>query len=88
MNFTIAYCEANKHIAEEIASKLQLAACQFEFIEGAELLGLEGLPEQVKNASNPVLLLISDNFLKSTACMHMALFMLQANTQSKRADLI
>ncbi|MEM9820706.1 MAG: SDR family NAD(P)-dependent oxidoreductase, partial [Bacteroidota bacterium] len=88
MNFTIAYCKANKHIAEEIASKLQLAACQFTFIEGEEHFLEPALPEQVKDTNQPVLLLISDNFVKSTGCMHMALFMLQANTKSRHIQSI
>lgn len=79
MGFILAYCKENQNIAHEIDAKLSLVGIDFDHVAGDEITGEYGLQAQLKNRKEPVLLLVSDNFLRSTECMYQALFMLQAS---------
>ena len=79
----IAYCIENQYVAAKIAAvlkgKMEIEKAVFEDGNGIEVL---------KKAANgnafPVLLLISDNFLKSEYCMNNALPFIQSLGSSKR----
>ncbi len=84
MGFILAYCKENQNIAYEIDAKLSLVGIDFDHVAGDEITGDYGLQAQLKNRTEPILLLVSDNFLRSTECMYQALFMLQASEQTNQ----
>ena len=75
MGFILAYCKENQNIAHEIDAKLSLVGIDFDHVAGDEITGEQGLQAQLKNRKEPILLLVSDNFLRSTECMYQALFL-------------
>lgn len=84
MAFILAYCKENQQVAHEIDAKLSLVGVEFDHIAGDEIEGENSIQAQLKGRTEPVLLLVSDNFLKSTECMYKALFMLQANEHTSQ----
>ncbi len=84
MGFILAYCKENQNIAHEIDAKLSLVGLDFDHVAGDEITGENGLQAQLKNRKEPILLLVSDNFLRSTECMYQALFMLQASEHTNQ----
>ena len=86
MGFILAYCKENQNIAHEIDAKLSLVGIDFDHVAGDEIIGENGLQAQLKNRKEPILLLISDNFLRSSECMYQALFMLQANEHTNQVQ--
>ena len=84
MGFILAYCKENQNIAYEIDAKLSLVGIDFDHVAGDEITGDYGLQAQLKNRKEPILLLVSDNFLRSTECMYQALFMLQASEHTNQ----
>lgn len=88
MNFIIAYCTENQNIAHEISLRLKLVDIPVKLIAGDQIKNDKGLQAQLMNPNAPALLLISDNFLKSTECMYMALFLLQANNKTQHIQPI
>ncbi len=81
MGFILAYCKENQNFALEIEAKLGLVGINFDHVAGDEITGENGLQAQLKDRKEPILLLVSDNFLRSTECMYQSLFMLQASEQ-------
>ena len=64
----LAYCQANLHTAQEISKELQVLGYQINAI----IIDAEGVlnPLSILSVSkNPILLLVSDNLLKSEKCM-------------------
>jgi len=86
MGFILAYCKENQNIAHEIDAKLSLVGIDFDHVAGDEITGDNGLQAQLKDRKEPILLLVSDNFLRSTECMYQALFMLQASEHTNQVQ--
>lgn len=76
-NFILAYCTDNKNIADTIDQKLSKVGLQFEHIASNTMEENIGICQQFADHNLPVLLLVSDNFLKSDKCMNQALSTLQ-----------
>ena len=80
----IAYCDVNENVAKEIARNLSGAGFSFDLVPCGENSGAENLKEKVGITDEKVLLLISDNFLKSIKCMEGGLNFLQKIINSGR----
>ncbi len=78
---TIAYHIANKHIAEDIQKNLNPLGYDFTQVMSADG---QTIAPQVRNTSDKVLLVISDNFLKSEESMHDLLEVFQDLIRSER----
>ncbi len=76
-NIALAYCIDNIRIAEEIERQLSRASYSFEHFYCKRTTSEESLSTQLRAKRGPVLLLISDNFLKSAQCMSGGLKLLQ-----------
>lgn len=76
-NHIIAYCVDNQSVANEIEGQLQPAGYIFEHFSAGSEISYESLGEKLLEKDMPVLLLISDNFLKSAECMKDGLNYLQ-----------
>lgn len=72
----LAYCIENTQQAESIAQELGSAVRFRHFVGGGEG-GKAPLSEQLHHFDGPVVLLISDNFLRSIGCMHRGLALFQ-----------
>ncbi len=71
---TLAFCSDNESIAQLIRS--QLASIMDVQLIQAGRDSRQGIREQVGSFEGPIVLLISDNYLRSTMCMHQGLAML------------
>lgn len=76
-SIALAYCIDNIKIAEEIERHLSRASYSFEHYYCKRTTNEEALSEQLRAKRDPVLLIISDNFLKSAQCMSGGLKLLQ-----------
>ena len=79
----LAYCVENQFAAAKIASALASKAEVEKVIFDADR-GIKLLEKQAQKQACPVLLLISDNFLKSEKCMNEALALIQSLGNQKR----
>jgi len=84
----LAYSQENQSIAKELENALQSSGARFDHIHCGELNENQGLQELVMQKDDPVLLLISDNFLKSIGCAQDALEMLQTLINENRVQPI
>jgi hypothetical protein len=79
----LAHCIENQMVAAKIASALNgkatIEKVVFDFSNG-----MEALRKATYSSTAPVLLLISDNFLKSEKCMNDALSLIQSLGTSQR----
>ncbi|MEZ5044274.1 MAG: SDR family NAD(P)-dependent oxidoreductase [Saprospiraceae bacterium] len=75
-NIAIAYCIDNINVAESLDQQLSPALGDLIHLYGSRTNADKLLTEQVLKHKGPILLLISDNYLKSTACMLGGLHML------------
>ena len=75
-NVAIAYCIDNINVAESLDQQLSPAIGSLTHLYGSRNSQENPLTEQIIKHQGPVLLLISDNYLKSTACMLGGLHML------------
>ncbi|MEL6922552.1 MAG: hypothetical protein AAFO94_00775, partial [Bacteroidota bacterium] len=73
----LAYCKDNHPTAKELGTVLRNAGIIAQHVSCSSLDENEGLHQLLLSREEPVLLLISDNFLKSEACVQNALEMLQ-----------
>ena len=73
----LAYSIENIEKAEEIEKKLNLASYNFNHIYGKKDANADSISQQLRSQDKPILLLISDNFLKSPQCMNEGLRLLQ-----------
>ena len=79
----IAYCIENQYVVSKIASTIA-TRLPVEKIVFDDKSGIEALKKEVIASPNaPVLLLITDNFLKSENCMNDALGVVQELGQKK-----
>jgi len=75
-NVAIAYCIDNINVAESLDQQLSPAIGTLTHLYGSRNKQEKPLTEQIIKHQGPVLLLISDNYLKSTVCMLGGLHML------------
>ncbi len=68
-NVAIAYCIDNINVAESLDQQLSPAAGQVTHLYGSRNNPDKILTDQILKHNGPILLLISDNYLKSTSCM-------------------
>ncbi len=73
----LAYCLDNMSVADEIEGQLSAARIQFKHFYGTENLDELTLAEKLSDTDLPIILIISDNFLKSAQCMGLGIEMLQ-----------
>lgn len=76
-NIVLAYCIDNIHAAEEIDQTLSQSSYRFEHVYGKKKTSQDSLNEQMRSNEGPILLLITDNFLKSAQCMNQSLDLIQ-----------
>jgi len=76
-SIALAYCIDNIKVAEEIERQLSRASYSFEHFYCKRTTNEEALSAQLRSKVGPVLLIISDNFLKSAQCMSGGLKLLQ-----------
>jgi NADP-dependent 3-hydroxy acid dehydrogenase YdfG len=79
----LAYCIENQFAASKIIAALDAKMAVAKVVFDAEN-GIKELEKYVQNNDDPVLLLISDNFLKSEKCMNEALGIVQSLGHQKR----
>lgn len=76
-NIAIAYCIDNIKIAEEIERQLSRAPYTFDHFYCKRSTSEDPLSNQLRSKRGTILLIISDNFLKSAQCMNNSLRLLQ-----------
>lgn len=76
-NIALAYCLDNVHLVEELEQNLKSPERRFEHFYGKKSTDNKTIAEQLEPHSGPILLIISDNFLKSSQCMGGGLQLLQ-----------
>ncbi|MCB0599319.1 MAG: hypothetical protein KDD28_34930, partial [Phaeodactylibacter sp.] len=76
-NIAIAYCADNEQVVKQIEQHLNLSGYQFQHYAGTKSTVNPPLSDQLLNQPNPILLIVSDNFLKAAQCMHRGLKLLQ-----------
>ncbi len=76
-NLNLGYCIDNVQTAEVLDERLSAAQFQIHHIYSKQDQAGGSLSEQLLSSPHPTLLLISDNFLKSVACMSGSLQLLQ-----------
>lgn len=82
VSIALAYCIENLPIAEGIEQALSPTRYSFEhfYCKKSEVSQRETLALQLQDHDGPILLLISDNFLKSLNCMNQALKLIQSRS--------
>lgn len=76
-SIALAYCIDNIKIAEEIERQLGRASYSFEHLYCKRTTSEDPLSTQLRSRRGSVLLIVSDNFLKSAQCMSGGLKLLQ-----------
>ncbi|MCB9040663.1 MAG: SDR family NAD(P)-dependent oxidoreductase [Lewinellaceae bacterium] len=76
-NIAIAYCADNEQVVKQIEQHLNLSGYQFQHYAGTKSTVNPPLSDQLLSQPNPILLIVSDNFLKAAQCMHRGLKLLQ-----------
>jgi len=77
----LAYCIDNIKVAEEIEHQLQRTNYRFEHFYCKKSNPDAPLGERLRNQSNPILMVVTDNFLKSAQCMSKGLQLLQSRNE-------
>lgn len=80
----LAYCRENAPLAAEIDRKLSRIGIPFEHITDQEGSEPGYMANYLSSTPEPVLLLVTDNFLKSAGCMSGMLAALQAMLRDRR----
>jgi NADP-dependent 3-hydroxy acid dehydrogenase YdfG/tetratricopeptide (TPR) repeat protein len=78
---SVAYCSDNEAAVKSLIEPLQNSNNSFQFFAGNRSTDNESLAEQLLRINQPILLFISDNFLKSAQCMSRALKLLHEKRQ-------
>lgn len=84
---TIAFHEANRPVAQDVISNLEQVGYAFNTLACSDDKGLQ-LHEQLRITTGKIILLISDNFLRSAACMYELLPTFQDLIRSDRVKAI
>lgn len=73
----LAYCIENNNVAEALEKQLSGVIDRIEHFYGNKNQPDTPLADQLRSYTGPVILIVSDNFLKTVSCMHRGLQMLQ-----------
>lgn len=84
----LAYCNENAELAATLEQKLARAGAPIAFITNAPNAPAGQFSAEVMATTEPVLLLITDNYLKNANCMTSALGMIQTLLRQQRATII
>ena len=76
-SIVLAYCQENRSAALQIEDRLSAGGVRFEHAFGSDNLEDPTLAERLSSTRSPVLLIVSDNFLKSAQCMGQGIELLQ-----------
>ena len=76
-SIALTYCIDNLHTAEAIESALEQTDYAFEHFYCKKNSTQQPLSAQLQDYTGPILLLVSDNFLRSISCMQRALQLIQ-----------
>ncbi|MCB0560209.1 MAG: SDR family NAD(P)-dependent oxidoreductase [Lewinellaceae bacterium] len=76
-NIAIAYCADNEQVVKQLEQQLSSSGYQFQHFAGTKTTAGTPLADQLLNQPNPILLIVSDNFLKAAQCMQHGLKLLQ-----------
>ena len=79
----LAYCIENQQVAAKIAQALD-GKVAVEKIVFDQATGIKMLEKQAQQTTAPIIVLVSDNFLKMESCMNDALRIMQSLGNSKR----
>jgi NADP-dependent 3-hydroxy acid dehydrogenase YdfG/Tfp pilus assembly protein PilF len=80
----LAYCRDNADLAQKIDANLSKVGIPFEHLTNQPGAMPGQFAAWVQSTNSPVILLITDNFLKSQSCMAAALVMMQQLIRSER----
>ncbi|MEM9921241.1 MAG: SDR family NAD(P)-dependent oxidoreductase [Bacteroidota bacterium] len=83
-DFTIAYDIANESVAQLIDRSLSRVSFTFNHLHTGDLAEGESLADKLLSSRGVILLIISDNYLKSTKCMLRGLHTLQELSRAGR----
>ncbi|TXB69490.1 SDR family NAD(P)-dependent oxidoreductase [Phaeodactylibacter luteus] len=83
-SIALAYCADNEHYAQKLQKDLAPSGYRFHLFSCNRDTDNNFLADRLLQQSDPILLLISDNFLKSAKCMSRGLKLLQ----DKRHDIL
>lgn len=78
---TIAYCLDNSPVVDELEGKLSTAPIEFTHFSGNHELEAPTLSEKLAEVNEPIILIVSDNFLKSAQCMGKGIELLQQHNK-------
>ena len=81
-NIILAYCLDNIRVAEEIERQLSPVINRIEHVYGKKSTSEGSIPEQLQGKAGAIVLIISDNYIKSAQCMNQALRLLQERNAS------
>jgi NADP-dependent 3-hydroxy acid dehydrogenase YdfG/Tfp pilus assembly protein PilF len=84
----LAYCRDNADLAQKIDANLSKVGIPFEHLTNQPGAMPGQFAAWVQSTNSPVILLITDNFLKSQSCMSAGLFMLQKLIRSERVLVV
>ncbi|MCB0616407.1 MAG: TIR domain-containing protein, partial [Phaeodactylibacter sp.] len=76
-NIAIAYCADNEQVVKQIEQQLSSSGYEFQHFVGTKTTAGPPLADQLLNQPNPILLIVSDNYLKAAQCMQHGLKLLQ-----------
>jgi len=76
-SIAIAYCADNEEAVKILEHQLSLSGYQFQHYVGTKSTAEVPLADQLLNQPNPILLVVSDNYLKAAQCMSHGLKLLQ-----------
>lgn len=80
----LAYCIENNNVAEALEKQLSGVVDHIEHIYGHKNQPDSPLADRLRPFTGPIILIVSDNFLKTVSCMHRGLQMLQ----DKRSQIL
>lgn len=89
-NFILAYSTENNVVAQEMDQNLSRAGFNFHHINAGNSNEDHSLSSQINQnaSSDPVLLFVSDNFLRSASCMYKALLLIKNLNDSNRLFVV
>ena len=83
--FTLAYCRTNEPLATTLAQHLGRAGYRFQLLHGESE---RTVAEQLTDDRAPLLLLVTDNFLRSSACIHRLLPVVKQKSADRKLLVI
>jgi len=86
--FLLAYCIDNQLIAQQISKDLENVDIELHHISSEQTDENDSLTQIIKGHYLPTILLISDNFLRSTDCMYQTIDLLQTPEIVDRLQVI